>query len=85
MPMEVNRPLARPESKTQNRQNINIKCDTFTFTFQIPYYQIDSEHCEVNVKGKWKDENEWVDIGFLRKVSASKETHFHLRSHQTSE
>ena len=35
---------------------------------QIPYYQIDLEHCEINVKGKWKDENEWVDVGFLRKV-----------------
>lgn len=34
---------------------------------QIPYYRIDSDHCEINVKGKWKDENEWVDIGFLRK------------------
>lgn len=34
---------------------------------QIPFYQIDTDHCEVNVKGKWKDENEWVDIGFLRK------------------
>ncbi|XP_053408995.1 uncharacterized protein LOC123561650 isoform X2 [Mercenaria mercenaria] len=34
---------------------------------QIPYYPIDPEHSEINVKGKWKDENEWVDVGFLRK------------------
>lgn len=34
---------------------------------QIPYYQIDLEHCEINVKGKWKDEHEWVNVGFLRK------------------
>jgi hypothetical protein len=35
---------------------------------QIPYYPIDPEHSEINVKGKWKDENEWVDVGFLKKV-----------------
>ncbi|KAL4229246.1 hypothetical protein ACF0H5_012286 [Mactra antiquata] len=34
---------------------------------QIPYYPIDLEHSEINVKGKWKDEKEWVDVGFLRK------------------
>ncbi|KAL3885766.1 hypothetical protein ACJMK2_025807 [Sinanodonta woodiana] len=34
---------------------------------QLPYYQVDSEHAEINVKGKWKDENEWVDVGFLKK------------------
>lgn len=35
---------------------------------RIPYYQIDSEHNEINVKGKWKDEEEWVNVGFLHKV-----------------
>lgn len=35
---------------------------------QIPYYQIETEHNEINVKGKWSDENEWVDVGFLKKV-----------------
>ena len=40
-----------------------------TVVIQIPYYPIDSEHSEINVKGKWKDENEWVDVGFLKKVN----------------
>lgn len=35
---------------------------------QIPYYQIETEHNEINVKGKWSDENEWVDVGFLKKA-----------------
>ncbi|KAK3107162.1 hypothetical protein FSP39_008363 [Pinctada imbricata] len=38
---------------------------------QIPYYQIDTDHNEVNVKGKWKDENEWIDVGFLKKESST--------------
>lgn len=38
---------------------------------QIPYYQIETEHNEINVKGKWSDENEWVDVGFLKKVIKS--------------
>ncbi|XP_033758969.1 uncharacterized protein LOC117341221 isoform X2 [Pecten maximus] len=38
---------------------------------QIPFYQIDPEHNELNVKGKWKDENEWVNVGFLKKEDSS--------------
>lgn len=38
---------------------------------RIPYYQIDSEHNEINVKGKWKDEEEWVNVGFLHKSDTS--------------
>lgn len=38
---------------------------------RIPYYQIDSEHNEINVKGKWKDENEWVNVGFLHKTDTA--------------
>ncbi|XP_052273426.1 uncharacterized protein LOC127873585 isoform X2 [Dreissena polymorpha] len=34
---------------------------------QIPFYAIDTEHSEINVKGKWKDEHEWVNVGFLKK------------------
>lgn len=40
---------------------------------QIPYYQIETEHNEINVKGKWSDENEWVDVGFLKKEDCSVE------------
>lgn len=39
---------------------------------QIPYYQIETEHNEINVKGKWSDENEWVDVGFLKKARKKK-------------
>lgn len=39
---------------------------------QIPYYQIETEHNEINVKGKWSDENEWVDVGFLKKARKAK-------------
>ncbi|KAL5020102.1 hypothetical protein ScPMuIL_002994 [Solemya velum] len=38
---------------------------------QIPYYNVDVEHSEINVKGKWKDELDWVDVGFLRKEGTS--------------
>lgn len=36
---------------------------------QLPYYYVDLEHNELNVKGRWKDEAEWVDVGFLKKVN----------------
>ncbi|XP_052806992.1 uncharacterized protein LOC128236154 isoform X3 [Mya arenaria] len=36
---------------------------------QIPFYPIDTQHSEINVKGRWKDENEWVNVGFLKKDS----------------
>ncbi|XP_067667863.1 uncharacterized protein [Haliotis asinina] len=38
---------------------------------QLPYYHVDLEHNELNVKGRWKDEAEWVDIGFLKKEDSS--------------
>lgn len=36
---------------------------------QLPFFQIDTDYNEINVKGKWKDENEWVNVGFLKKVN----------------
>ncbi|XP_062610303.1 uncharacterized protein LOC134272084 isoform X2 [Saccostrea cucullata] len=44
-----------------------------TVIVQIPYYQIDTEHNEINVKGQWSDESEWVDVGFLKKGDSSVE------------
>lgn len=38
---------------------------------RIPYYQIDTQHNEINVKGQWKDENEWVNVGFLHKADTA--------------
>ncbi|XP_050417521.1 uncharacterized protein LOC126830967 [Patella vulgata] len=34
---------------------------------QLPYYPTKSDHSEINVKGKWRGETDWVDIGFLQK------------------
>ncbi|KAK3736491.1 hypothetical protein RRG08_045081, partial [Elysia crispata] len=34
---------------------------------QIPFHPVNSEFHEVNVKGKWVGEAEWVNVGFLTK------------------
>ncbi|ESO88504.1 hypothetical protein LOTGIDRAFT_234556 [Lottia gigantea] len=34
---------------------------------QLPYYPLQNDKCEINVKGKWRGELEWVDVGFLKK------------------
>ena len=35
---------------------------------QLPFYPIDDQHMELNVKGKWKDDTDWINTGFLLKV-----------------
>ena len=35
---------------------------------QIPFKRVDCDFMDVNVKGKWTGEGEWVDVGFLHKV-----------------
>lgn len=38
-----------------------------TVIIQLPYYQVTETMSDLNVKGKWKDEVTWVDVGFLKK------------------
>ena len=35
---------------------------------QIPYQEIDNRLYEINVRGLWPKEEEWVNVGFLVKV-----------------
>lgn len=35
---------------------------------QIPYYPVELEYNELNVKGRWDGEIDWTDIGFIEKV-----------------
>lgn len=36
---------------------------------QIAYEEIDNRLFELNAQGLWSDEEEWVNVGFLTKVS----------------
>ncbi|XP_041373301.1 uncharacterized protein LOC121386465 isoform X2 [Gigantopelta aegis] len=38
---------------------------------QLPFYPIDDQHMELNVKGKWKDDTDWINTGFLKKEDSS--------------
>ncbi|GFO29718.1 hypothetical protein PoB_005622300 [Plakobranchus ocellatus] len=75
--------VASPETRWQtcpatlpSYEHVNSEIYTFksnlnnlkkSIMVQIPFHPVDSEFHEVNVKGKWSGESEWVNVGFLVK------------------
>ncbi|XP_076458017.1 uncharacterized protein LOC143291763 isoform X2 [Babylonia areolata] len=57
----------RPRSVRSARRSTGSQPPPKTVGLVLPYYPPQGKHVEVNVKGMWRDECTWVDVGFIPK------------------